>query len=373
MLTDKISVFKNFQSEPKTITLGQWLKVCKQGSRYTEQVLEYRRTGEQHLKISLPLVTVGAVFRDRRKLENVVTRTGWIALDIDAKDNPHLTNAEHIRDEVAKIQNVAFSGLSTSGRGVWALVKVSQLDRQADHFEALKADFKSFGITLDSSKGKNPNDARFYSYDPGAIIKDSFTFYKKLPPEIVSTYQPRPPVQFSKNYSRYAESAFRSEIEELSNAPKGERNNTLFKATASLAGFVAGGMLEEYEVKQTLEQTALSIGLKSHEIQATINSGFDTGKKTPRTPDTISRNSERVNHALRRDSAGNGKYESQILAPNGFNPFTGEIFDKRGYPADWDEIKAAQKNKQLRAAFANKLKIVEEYNLEEKRDNYSGS
>jgi len=361
MLTDKISVFKNFQSEPKTITLGQWLKVCKEGSRYAEQVLEYRRclndlidkgysldkakkelenNGKDRLKKSLPLATVGAVCKDARKLENVVTRTGWIALDIDAQDNPHLTDAEHLRDEVAKIQNVAFSTLSTSGRGVCALVKVSQPERQPEHFEALQADFKAFGITLDSSKGKNPNDARFYSYDPGAIINESFTVYKKLPPEKETTVQPRPPVQFSKDYSRYAESAFRYEIEELASAPKGERNNTLFKATASLAGLVAGGMLEEYEVKQALEQTALSIGLKSHEVRATINSGFDTGTKTPRTPDTISRNSERVNHAPRRDNAGNSKYESRISAPNGFNPFTGEMFDKRGYPASWDEVEA---------------------------------
>ena len=339
---EEISVFENFQSEPKTITLGQWLKVCKKGSRFVKQVLEYRRTGEQHLKTSLPLITVGAVCSDGRKLENVVTRTGWIALDIDAKDNPHLDDAEHIRDEVAKIKNVAFSSLSTSGRGVYALVQVSQPDRQAEHFEALEADFKAFGITLDSSKGKNPNDARFYSYDPGAIIKDSFTVYKKLPPERVSTYQPRLPVQLSNDYSRYAESAFRYEIEELASAPKGVRNNTLYKATASLAGLVAGGMLEQYEVKQALEQTALSIGLKSHEVRATINSGFDTGTKTPRTPETICRNSVSVTNAPRRDSAGNGEYESRNSAPNGFNPYTGEIFDNRGYPASWDEIKAPE-------------------------------
>lgn len=345
VFSDEISFFENKESKvPITITLGQWLKACKYGSKFGKeiQILEYRRTGEQHLKNSLPLVTVGAVCKDGRKRDNVVNRTGWIALDIDAKDNQHLTDAEHLRDEVAKIQNVAFSGLSTGGRGVWALVKVSHPDRQAEHFEALQADFKAFGIVLDSSKGKNPNDARFYSYDPGAIIKDSFTVYTKLPPEPANTVQPRPPVQLSTDYSRYAESAFRYEIEELATARKGERNNTLFKATASLAGLVAGGMLEEHEVKQALEQTALSIGLKRHEIQATINSGFDTGTKTPRTPDTISQHSAIVSHAPRRDSAGERKIQSRNSAPNGFNPYTGEIFDKRGYPASWDEIEAPE-------------------------------
>lgn len=340
MLADKISYFKTLQSEPETTPLIGWLKACKYGSKnpeYIEQVLEYRRTKEPELKKTLPLATVGAVCKDGRKLENVVTRTGWIALDIDAKDNQHLSDAEHIRDEVAKIKNVAFSGLSTGGRGVWALVKVSEPDRQAEHFEALQTDFKAFGITLDSTKGKNPNDARFYSYDPGAVIKDSFTVYMKLPPEPVQTYS-TPPVHISKDYSRYAETAFKDELNILSSAPPGNRNNQLFKSSASLAGLIAGGMLNKFEVKEALRDTALSIGLKSNEFNATIKSGFDAGFKTPRTPDTLNRNSVRAKYATGRDSAGNRKYESRNSTPNGFNPYTGEIFDKRGYPAEWDNL-----------------------------------
>lgn len=349
MFEDKVSVFENFHSEPKTITLGQWLKVCKHGSRYAKQVLEYRNTKADSLKKSLPLVTVGAVCSNGRKLENVVNRTGWIALDIDGKDNRHLPDAEHIRDEVAKIKNVAFAGLSAGGTGVWVLVKVANPERQADYFDMLFKDFKIFGITLDSSKGRNPNDARFYSYDPGAIIKDSFTVYTKLPnkqnlrkPKIkdFANITKGAGNNIPVNYSRYAETAFTNELEILSQATKGSRNETLFKNSASLAGLVAGGMLDEYDVRQSLRQTALSVGLKQREINATINSGFKAGFKNPRTPDSISRNSVKVNYAPRRDSAGNGEYESRILAPNGFNPYTGEIFDKRGYPALWGEIEA---------------------------------
>src|SRR5690625_4898369 len=97
IFSDKISVFKNFQSEPKTITLGQWLKVCKEGSRYAEQVLQYRRclnelidkgysldeakkalenTGKHQLKKSLPLVTAAAICSNARQQEHVVSSTG---------------------------------------------------------------------------------------------------------------------------------------------------------------------------------------------------------------------------------------------------------------------------------------------------------
>jgi hypothetical protein len=99
LFKDKISVFESFHSEPKTISLGQWLNTCKNGSRYAKQVFEYRHSKDEQLKKSLPLATVGAVCSGGRKLENVTTRTGWIALDIDGKDNPHLTDAEQIRDD----------------------------------------------------------------------------------------------------------------------------------------------------------------------------------------------------------------------------------------------------------------------------------
>ena len=32
------------------------------------------------------------------------------------------------------------------------------------------------------------------------------------------------------------------------------------------------------------------------------------------------------------------EYDLRDFSPHGWNPFTGEIFDSRGYPADWDNI-----------------------------------
>ncbi len=279
MFNTEISVFKNIYSEPQTINLRSWILACKQGSRFIKQVMEYRKTKNEELKKMLPLVTVGAVCSNGRKLEDVQTRTGWIALDIDAKDNQHLPNAEIIRDEISKIKNVAFAGLSTSGKGVWALVKVSNPNRQAEHFEMLIKDFDSFGIKLDTTKGKNPNDARFYSYDPDAIIKGEEILYTKLPPiNITNTSKSTTP----NNKGRYVSKVFESEITALRNAKNGSRNETLFKCAATLSGFVASGALNETDVRQSIEQSALSIGLKHSEITSTLNSGFKAGLKSPR-------------------------------------------------------------------------------------------
>src|SRR5690625_7428237 len=116
------------------------LKRSKGGFRFNEQGLQYPRflnelidkgysldeakkelknTGKNQLKKSLPLVTVGAICSNARKQENVVTRTGWIALDIDVEANPHLTDAEHLRDEAAQIHKVALSALSPRARMVY--------------------------------------------------------------------------------------------------------------------------------------------------------------------------------------------------------------------------------------------------------------
>jgi hypothetical protein len=197
MFDSKISIFRSFTAVPETKTLGGWIAGCmKDGHKYAAQVKQYRETGKEELKKSLPLATVGAVLTGEknkekypkpgsgyRVKEQIKKRTGWIALDIDAGDNPHLKDAEAVRDAIARVVYVAFAGLSVSGKGVWALVKVANPKEQARYFEQLQLDFKSRGIILDSTKGKNPNDARFYSFDPDAVINDDFEIYDRLPEE----------------------------------------------------------------------------------------------------------------------------------------------------------------------------------------------
>lgn len=350
MFDTKISIFKTFDAEPKTITLAKWLKVCTKGSKFAKHVKRYRQSGDQQIKKSLPLATVGAVCEGGRRLENVTHRTGWIALDIDAKDNPHIKDAAALRDRLGNIVYVAFAGLSVSGEGVWALVKVKHPQKQPEHFEQLIIDFASRGITLDSTKGKNPNDARFYSYDPAAYIAKNFRIYDRLPVKRSSGHRSKGIAvdQLTGNSDRYGQAAFEDEINILSGTPKGERNTQLFKSTANLAELVAGGVLSRHEVEDALHHAAQSIGLPEYEIKATIKSGFKAGMKNPRTPD----NSVRVNHAPARDRTSQAKYESQHPAPYGYNPYTGEVFDQRGYPADWDdpEIQAQYEYEQLKQA-----------------------
>lgn len=81
---------------------------------------------------------------------------------------------------------------------------------------------------------------------------------------------------------RYATAALDRELDILARAPMGGRNEQLNKSAFSLGQLVAAGLLNESNVLQALESTAIAIGLEERETLATIRSGFNDGKKDPR-------------------------------------------------------------------------------------------
>lgn len=190
LFPEKVSCFKSVKSiDSFPILISEWLSHCINpiGQKITEaknKVLEYRQTGNKELKLGLPAFCPGALLRSRdRNLElqdKIVRQTGWMQFDIDLKDNPRLTDANILRDQISKIRYVAFAGLSVSGKGVWGLVKVSSVNQYKDHFKQLAIDFNHRGIKLDKSKGGNPTDLRIFSYDPNAYIAQEFTVYNRM-------------------------------------------------------------------------------------------------------------------------------------------------------------------------------------------------
>lgn len=186
----QVSCYRNvFSKEAVSTTMWHWLRSTirphteKELARM-EQVLRYREHPDGELKKRLPIFTPGALMNHRDKAitdpPQLRVVTGWMQFDVDAKDNLHLGDASHLRNEISKIVFVAFCAVSTSGNGVWGLVHVKHPDRYREHFEQLKIDFASVGITLDPSKGGNPTDPRFYTYDPDAYIVPEFRLYDRL-------------------------------------------------------------------------------------------------------------------------------------------------------------------------------------------------
>ena len=89
-------------------------------------------------------------------------------------------------------------------------------------------DFKTRGIFLDHTKGKNPNDARFYSYDPEAIIKRDYKVYDRLPNIIKPKNTPLPSITFTADVFEYAKKVVKEKYGYTFTHP-GDMHNSLFQ------------------------------------------------------------------------------------------------------------------------------------------------
>ncbi|MBL7795371.1 MAG: PriCT-2 domain-containing protein [Saprospiraceae bacterium] len=185
----EVSYFKNCTATdaPVTVSLLTFLR----SERYRTAVDRVRaetdkKTRDNLKRELLPAVTPSGIFSHRAE-RGLLKHSGLIAGDIDFADNPY--NPETIKNQVAKIRNVAYCGLSASGRGLWFLVPVKYPERHKEHFAALVADFARLGITLDTAPA-NVASLRFYSYDPDARYNPAAVAYSKLLSRQPDTYTP---------------------------------------------------------------------------------------------------------------------------------------------------------------------------------------
>ena len=81
----------------------------------------------------------------------------------------------------------------------------------------------------------------------------------------------------------YARSAIDAAVNQISNAPKGTGNNTLFSATAALAELIPNGIVSESDVRDAASRAvATRNGKVSKEATKTIESAIARGKQNPR-------------------------------------------------------------------------------------------
>jgi putative DNA primase/helicase len=80
----------------------------------------------------------------------------------------------------------------------------------------------------------------------------------------------------------YAEAARQQEVDRVRKAPNHQRNNTLNIAAFRLGQLLPYEILEEAGVVNDLAKAAVEIGLDQNEIQGTIASGLNAGRRHPR-------------------------------------------------------------------------------------------
>jgi Bifunctional DNA primase/polymerase, N-terminal len=80
----------------------------------------------------------------------------------------------------------------------------------------------------------------------------------------------------------YGRTALVGELDKIRSAPEGARNYTLNVGACKLFSLVAGGVLDEGEVRRGLQSAALEAGLTPREIGATVESAYRYGTQRPR-------------------------------------------------------------------------------------------
>lgn len=185
VLDVEVSCFSSYLSkEPQSVNLLTWLL----SNKYARQVQELRAIDDKAkrdaIKAKLPAITVSGVFHPIRLQENLVKHSKLICIDIDPKENLHIANYQELKKELFKIRNIAYAGLSVSGKGFFLIIPITRPKLHKQHFQALYNDFLSMGITIDVAP-QNVASLRGYSYDPEALFRHNALPYRKIyKPEI---------------------------------------------------------------------------------------------------------------------------------------------------------------------------------------------
>lgn len=172
VLDEYVSCFKNYNCTKPSQIVGvlDWLAT----DVFKTEVLAIRKERSKvirnKLKANLPAITISGVFEPTRKSVNLQLHSGLLAVDIDYLDNPSLKKIDVVKKAISKMQEIAYCGLSVSGKGLFAIVKIETTENHRKYFDALELLFYSeYGIKIDKSC-KNVDRLRGASYDPDAYF-----------------------------------------------------------------------------------------------------------------------------------------------------------------------------------------------------------
>lgn len=147
------------------------------------------------LKQLLPGFTASGSFRERKN-EGLIKHSGFICIDIDAKENPDCEDFGKLKEAMRLNPNVAYCGLSAGGKGYFCLIPIADPRMHAEYFAALEADFARCGLKVDRAC-KDIARFRFVSYDPAPYINTGAVPYDRIlrpkeEPRVPRPFIPKP-------------------------------------------------------------------------------------------------------------------------------------------------------------------------------------
>ncbi len=173
VLDCKISFFNNCRDTGNPVNNGTFFQIVtseKLLNKYGLIIDQIRATndpeGRKRLKEKLPCFTPSGTF-GKRNAAGLITRSGLMSFDLDAKENPFLNaeTVEAVKAEISKLPEVVFCEISASGTGLWGVVLTAYPERHNEQFESLEKSFARMGYKIDPAC-RDVCRLRFWSYDP---------------------------------------------------------------------------------------------------------------------------------------------------------------------------------------------------------------
>lgn len=146
--------------------------------------LPYGSEAFQLAKRQMPCYTPSGVFSVRNS-EGLVKHSGVLCIEWDKVED-----VDALKDLLGGLPFVYYAGLSCSGRGVFALIKIADPTKHREYFKALSEYFGGIGYKVDES-GKDVCRLRVASWDAEPIFNTNSEVWNELPRVVAPTYTPR--------------------------------------------------------------------------------------------------------------------------------------------------------------------------------------
>lgn len=126
---------------------------------------------KQFKTFNIPCATISIVAGEDKSALSIKSKNNIIAIDIDEKENPYLSNETMLINTGYRLFNLPYVYLvsrSCRGKGLFVIIPVENIDNIKGYFNKIREDFKKMNIVIDA-QCCNINRLRFASYDDKTI------------------------------------------------------------------------------------------------------------------------------------------------------------------------------------------------------------
>ena len=148
------------------------------------RALHYGSEAFSQAKRQMPCYTPSGVFEVRNS-EGLIKHSGMLCIEWDA-----VADCSELKELLGGLPFIFYAGLSCSGRGVFALVKIAEPTKHREYFKALSEYFGGIYYRVDES-GKDVCRLRVASWDGSPVFNPDSEVWSELPQVVAPTYTPR--------------------------------------------------------------------------------------------------------------------------------------------------------------------------------------